>query len=241
MIPIVVILIPAYKAAKTIESVFERIPKDFYKGVYRIIVVNDGSSDNTAEIINKLSKKYKKILVLVHQKNRGYGATQKTGFNKAVELGADIIVLLHSDGQYAPELLPKMVKPIEEKKADVVMGSRFLGGEALKGGMPLYKYIGNRILTIIENIAYGMNISEFHTGYMVYSRKALERIKFNRLSDTFHFDGEMVMMSGKKGLRIVEIGIPTRYAEEKSHLKPIKYGLDVLKIIIKEKIGKYNF
>jgi len=237
----VVILMPAYKAAKTIESVFERIPKEVYKGLYKIIVVNDGSLDNTAEIISKLSKKYKKILILTHQQNRGYGATQKTGFNKAVELGADITVVLHSDGQYAPELLPKMVKPIEEKKADVVMGSRLLGGGALKGGMPLYKYIGNRTLTTIENIAYGTNISEFHTGYMAYSRKALERIKFNRLSDTFHFDGEMVMMSGKKGLRIAEIGIPTRYAEEKSHLKPIKYGLDVLKIIIKEKMGKYNF
>lgn len=237
----IVIVMPAYDAAKTIESVFERIPKDFYKRVYKIIIVNDGSSDNTAEIIKKLSKKYKKTLELTHQKNKGYGATQKTGFNKAVELGADIAVLLHSDGQYAPELLPKMVKPIEEKKADVVMGSRFLGGGALKGGMPLHRFIGNKILTSIENIAYGMSSSEFHTGYMIYSRKALERIKFNRLSNTFHFDGEMVMMSGKKGLRIVEIGIPTRYAEEKSHLRPIRYGLNVLKIIIKEKIGKYNF
>ena len=215
---------PAYDATKTIESVFERIPKDFYKKIYKIIIVNDGSSDNTAETTKKLSRKYKKILVLTHQKNKGYGAAQKTGFNKAIELGADIAVLLHSDGQYAPELLSKMVRPIEEKRADVVMGSRFLGRGALKGGMPLYKYVGNRILTTIENIAYGMHISEFHTGYMIYSKKALERIKFNGLSATFHFDGERVMMSGKKGLRIVEIGIHTRYAEEKSHLKPIRYG-----------------
>lgn len=232
---------PAYRAAKTIGSVFKRIPKQFYKHIHKIIVVNDGSPDNTAEIIKKLSKKYTKIITLTHKKNKGYGAAQKTGFNKAVELGAGLAVLLHSDGQYSPELLPKMVKPIEDGKADVVMGSRFSGGGALKGGMPLYKYLGNRILTTIENIAYGMNISEFHTGYMIYSRKALQKIKFNRLSDTFHFDGEMVMMSGKKKLRIAEIGIPTIYAEEESHLKPIKYGLNVLKIIIKEKLGKYDF
>jgi glycosyltransferase involved in cell wall biosynthesis len=237
----IVIVMPAYKAAKTIESVFERIPKDFYERIHRIVVVNDGSTDNTAEVIERLSKRYGKILCVNHEKNKGYGAAQKTGFSKAVELDADIAVLLHSDGQYAPELLSKMVGPIENGGADVVMGSRFLGGGALKGGMPLHKYVGNRLLTAIENIAYGMSISEFHTGYMVYSKRALEAIDFNRLSDTFHFDGEMVMMAGKKKLRIVEIGIPTRYAEEESHLKPVKYGLDVLGIILKEKRGGYDF
>lgn len=235
-----IIVMPAYNAAKTIESVFERIPKDVYERIHAIVVVNDGSTDSTPEVLNSLSEKYGKIIVLTHERNRGYGAAQKTGFNKAVEFGADVAVLLHSDGQYAPEILAKMVKPIEDGKADVVMGSRILGSNALKE-MPLHKYVGNRVLTFIENLAYGMHISEFHTGYMVYSRKALHDIKFNRLSDTFHFDGEMVMMSGKKNLRIVEIGIPTRYADEVSHLKPIKYGLDVLKIILKEKTGKYDF
>ena len=237
----IVIVMPAYNAGKTIVSVFKRIPQDFYAKVFKIIVVNDGSKDDTLKIIKRLKKKYSKILLLNHAVNRGYGAAQKTGFNKAVALDADISVLLHSDGQYAPELLEKMVKPIADGKADVVMGSRFLGGGALKGGMPFYKYLGNRLLTKIENIAYKMNISEFHTGYMLYSKKALKTINFDRLSDTFHFDGEMVMMAGKKGLRIFEIGIPTRYAEEKSHLKPIKYGFDVLKIIVKEKMGKYDF
>jgi len=235
------IVMPAYNAAKTIESVFNRIPPGFYNKIDKIIAVNDGSSDNTTNVIEKLSKQYNKLVVLNHEKNKGYGAAQKTGFNKAIEFNADIVILLHSDGQYAPELLPKMIKPIEENNSDVVLGSRFLGGGALKGGMPLYKYLGNRILTKIENIAYGMHISEFHTGYMIYSKKALKTIKFNKLSDTFHFDGEMVMMSGKKKIKIAEIGIPTRYAEEESHLKPIKYGLDVLKIILKEKMGKYDF
>ncbi|MEM4247141.1 MAG: glycosyltransferase family 2 protein [Candidatus Woesearchaeota archaeon] len=237
----IVIVMPAYNAAKTIESVFDRIPKDFWRKVYRVVVVNDGSKDNLPEVLRRIKKKYRKITVLTHDLNRGYGAAQKTGFTEAVRLGADIAVLLHSDGQYAPEILQKMIAPIENGEADVVLGSRMLGGEALKGGMPLYKYIGNRALTFIENIAYGMNITEYHTGYMVYSKRALATIPFTRLSNTFHFDGEMIMMSGKKKLRIREVRIPTRYAEEKSHLKPIKYGIDVLKIIWRNLTGKYDF
>ncbi|MEM4254059.1 MAG: glycosyltransferase family 2 protein [Candidatus Woesearchaeota archaeon] len=237
----IVIVMPAYNAAKTIESVFDRIPKDFWRKVYRVVVVNDGSKDNLPEVLRRIKKKYRKITVLTHDLNRGYGAAQKTGFTEAVRLGADIAVLLHSDGQYAPEILQKMIAPIENGEADVVLGSRMLGGEALKGGMPLYKYIGNRALTFIENIAYGMNITEYHTGYMVYSKRALATIPFTRLSNTFHFDGEMIMMSGKKKLRIREVPIPTRYAEEKSHLKPIKYGIDVLKIIWRNLTGKYDF
>jgi len=134
-----------------------------------------------------------------------------------------------------------MISPIEKGKADVVLGSRMLGGEALKGGMPLYKYLGNRFLTFIENIAYGMNITEYHTGYMVYSKKALNTIPFKKLSDTYHFDGEMIMMSGKKKLRIAQIPISTHYGNEKSHLKPIKYGMDVLRIIWRNWTGKYDF
>lgn len=237
----IVIVMPAYNAAKTIESVFDRIPKDFWHKIDHVLIVNDGSKDNLPEVIGRIRKKYHKIGVLTHPQNRGYGAAQKTGFTEAVRLGADIAVLLHSDGQYAPEILQKMVAPIENGEADVVLGSRMLGGGALKGGMPLYKYLGNRGLTIIENLAYGMHISEYHTGYMIYSRKALATIPFTRLSNTFHFDGEMVMMSGKKRLRIREVPIPTRYAEEKSHLKPIKYGIDVLKIIWRNWMGKYDF
>jgi glycosyltransferase involved in cell wall biosynthesis len=237
----IVIVMPAYNAAKTIESVFDRIPKDFWHKIDHVLIVNDGSKDNLPEVIERIRKKYHKIGVLTHPQNRGYGAAQKTGFTEAVRLGADIAVLLHSDGQYAPEILQKMVDPIEQGVADVVLGSRMLGGMALKGGMPLYKYLGNRGLTMIENLAYGMRISEYHTGYMIYSRKALAAITFTRLSNTFHFDGEMIMMSGKKRLRIREVPIPTRYAEEKSNLKPIKYGIDVLKIIWRNWTGKYDF
>jgi len=237
----VVIVMPAYNAALTISSVFERIPNDFWPQISNVIVVNDGSTDNLPEVLEDLKKKYEKITVLTHNPNKGYGAAQKTGFTEAVSLGADVAVLLHSDGQYAPELLQKMIEPIEKGHADVVLGSRILGGMALEGGMPLYKYLGNRGLTFVENIAYGMNISEFHSGYMIYSKKALETIPFVKLSDTYHFDGEMTMMSGKKNLRLKEIPIPTRYAGEKSHLKPFKYGCDVLKIIWRNMTGKYDF
>lgn len=237
----IIIVMPAYQAAKTISSVFNRIPREFYKKIYKIIVVNDGSTDNILKVISSLKKKYKKIKIISHKKNRGYGAAQKTGFNEVLRVDGDIGILLHSDGQYPPEMLPKLTEPLEKGQADIVLGSRILGGNVLKGGMPLHKFLGNRALTTIENLAYGMNISEYHTGYMLYSKKALTKIPFNKLSNTFHFDGEMIMMSGKKKLRIREIPIPTTYANEKSHLDPIKYGIDVLTIILKNFLGKYNF
>src|SRR3989338_3173860 len=151
----IIIVMPAYQAQGTIASVIPRIPKDFYSRIDKIVIVNDGSRDRTKETVMSLQKKYKKIVLINHEKNKGYGGAQKTGFRSVLDLGGDIGVLLHSDGQYAPELLPKMVAPIEKGEADVVLGSRILGKTALKGGMPLYKYLGNRFLTFIETIAYG--------------------------------------------------------------------------------------
>ncbi|MBS3158446.1 glycosyltransferase family 2 protein [Candidatus Woesearchaeota archaeon] len=237
----IVVVIPAYNCSLTIENVFRRVPKDFLPKIYRFVVVNDGSRDDTQEVLEKLKKKYRQIAIIQFKKNRGYGAVQKAGFTEALNLDADVSVLLHSDGQYPPEMLDKMLEPIISSMADVVIGSRILGRGALKGGMPLYKYVGNRTLTLLENFAFGMNVSEYHTGYTVYSKKALKSIPFTKLSNTFHFDGEMIMMSGKKGLRIKEIPIPTRYANEKSHLNPISYGLDVLNIIFKYLVGRYDF
>lgn len=231
---------PAYNASKTIELVFKRIPKFSLKKINKFIVVNDGSTDNTADIIKRLSKNYK-IKVITHSPNKGYGAAQKSGFKEALRLGADIAVLLHSDGQYAPEVMDNLLLPLEKGHADIVQGSRILGGTALKGKMPLYKYFGNRILTFIENIAYGMNMSEYHSGYMLYSKKALKTMPFEKLSDKFHFDGEMLLVGKKKNLRIKEIPIPTRYAKEKSYLNPITYGFDVFKTIMNYWKGKYDF
>jgi len=236
----VVIVMPAYNAGRTISDVFTRIPKTFLKQISEFIVVNDGSSDDTSAKIKNLSKKYK-IRMLTHVKNSGYGAAQKTGFSQAIKTKADVAVLLHSDGQYPPELLPNIVKPIEDGMVDMVLGSRILGGKALKGGMPLHRYLGNRFLTTLENLAYGLRISEYHTGYIAYSKKALNSIPFTKLSNTFHFDGEMIIMASKRKLKISEIPIPTHYGYEKSYLNPVTYGIDVLKIIAKYLLGKYNF
>lgn len=235
------IVIPAYQAELTLQGVFNRIPNEIYNRGARVIVVNDGSSDGTGELARGIALSRPNIEVIDHPQNRGYAQAQKTGFTYALDEGADIAVLLHADGQYAPELLPKLLAPLDNDEADLVIGSRMLEGGALKGGMPLYKYIANKSLTALENFAYGLRVSEYHSGYMLYSRACLTTIPFVRLSDTFHFDGEMIMMAGKKKLRIREIAIPTRYADEKSHLKPIQYGLDVLRIIWHNYRGGYEF
>jgi glycosyltransferase involved in cell wall biosynthesis len=235
------VVIPAYQAALTLESVFNRIPNEIYDRGARIIVVNDGSTDDTAAVAERIALSRPNVEVIEHPKNKGYAQAQKTGFSHALQQHADIVALLHADGQYAPELLPQLVAPLDNDEADLVMGSRMLERGALKGGMPLYKYIANKSLTAIENFAYGLRVSEYHSGYMLYSRRCLMTIPFTKLSDTFHFDGEMIMMAGKKRLRIREIAIPTRYADEKSHLKPVQYGLDVLKIIWQNYRGKYEF
>jgi glycosyltransferase involved in cell wall biosynthesis len=235
------IVIPAYQAELTLQGVFNRIPNEIYNRGARIIVVNDGSADGTGELARGIASSRPNIEVIDHPRNRGYAQAQKTGFTYALEQGADIAALLHADGQYAPELLPRLLAPLDNDEADLVIGSRMLDGGALRGGMPLYKYIANKSLTALENFAYGLRVSEYHSGYMLYSRSCLTTIPFVRLSDTFHFDGEMIMMSGKKKLRIREIAIPTRYADEKSHLKPVQYGLDVLKIIWHNYRGGYEF
>ena len=236
----IVIVMPAYNAGRKIESVFARIPRDFLKQISEFIVVNDGSTDNTAEKIGLLKKSYK-IKALTHDRNRGYGSAWKTGFSQAVKDDADIAVLLHSDGQYPPEMLPAIVSPIMLGFADMVLGSRIMGRLALKGGMPFHRYMGNRVLTVLENLAYGLNISEYHTGYVAYSKRALKEIPFLRLSNTFHIDGEMILMASKRRLTIWEIPIPTYYGDEKSYVNAFTYGMDVLKTIVNNFLGKYDF
>lgn len=235
------VIIPAYNSSTLIEEVIKRIPKAIWKKISKIVIINDCSTDNTSESINKIVRTYPNIHVINKKQNEGYAKAQKTGFTYALKNNADIVVLLHSDGQYAPEEMPRLLEPLEKGDADVVQGSRMMEGKAMEGNMPIYKFIANKILSKLENIVYGTNVAEFHSGYMLYSRKALETIPFHKLSNTFHFDGEMIFMAHKRGLRFKELAIPTRYAGEKSNLLPIQYGLDVLKIIWNYKRGKYNF
>lgn len=236
----VFLIMPAFNAGATIEKVFSRIPEEAKQRIQYYVVVNDGSTDNTDEAIKRLCNLYPNIIYLRHQNNRGYGAAEKTLLNYAVKEGAKLVILLHSDGQYSPEKIPDLLKPFDENEADIVQGSRMLQGGALRGGMPLYKFIANKCLTAIENWSFGMQMAEYHSGYMLYSKKSLISIPFNKLSDSFDFDLEMIIMAKIKGLRIKEIAIPTIYADETSYLNPIKYGLDVLSIVWKYKCGKFN-
>ena len=235
------VVIPAYQAARTISSVFDRLPDELAAKDLRIVVVNDGSTDATGNIVRGIIAARDDTEMLEQPENRGYAQAQKTGFAYALEQGADIVALLHADGQYAPELLPELLRPLENDEADLVQGSRMLTNSALKGGMPIYKYLANKALSSLENMAFGLKMGEYHSGYMLYSRRCLESIPFVRLSDTFHFDGEMILMAAKRKLRIKEIPIPTRYADEESHLKPVEYGFDVLKVIWRNARGGYSF
>jgi glycosyltransferase involved in cell wall biosynthesis len=240
MIENVFILTPAYNAGATVEGVFARIPDDVRHRIKRYIVVDDGSTDDTPAAIGRLQKQYSNLIVERHPVNRGYGAAEKTLLNRAVREGVDVAVILHSDGQYSPEKIPALLEPFDQDRADMVQGSRILGGGALRGHMPLYKFLANRALTAIENRAFGLRLAEYHSGYMLYSRRTLEVIPFQKLSDSFDFDLEMIVMAKVKGLRIVEVPIPTIYADEVSHLNPIKYGLNVLGVVWSFKRGNYH-
>lgn len=229
------IVIPAYQAAQTLGDVLARIPPTLVSGGARVTVVDDGSADDTGEVARRAG-----VEVLRNERNLGYARTQKRGFRHALAGGATAVVLLHADGQYPPESLPDVLAPLAAGEADVVLGSRMLDGGARRRGMPLYKWVANRALTFVENRCYGLSLSEYHTGMMAYSRRALDVLPFEYVSDTFHFDGEMAMLAGRRGLRIREIAIPHVYADERSHLKPIPYGLTVLSIALSVRLGRYD-
>lgn len=240
MVENVFVLMPAYNAGATLERVFERIPTEARSRIQRYVAVNDGSTDDTAAALARVQQKFPNVTLLTHPKNRGYGETEKTLLRHAREFGADVGVLLHSDGQYSPEKIPDLLKPFDLGQADIVQGSRMLGGGAIKGGMPLYKFVANKALTAIENRAFGMTLAEYHSGYMLYSRKAMDTIPFEKLSNSFDFDLEMLVLAHVRKLRIVEVAIPTIYAGEKSHLSPVRYGLDVLSVVRNYRRGKYH-
>ncbi len=240
MVDRVFVLMPAYNAGATIEKVFARIPDAARRRITRYVAVNDGSRDDTAQALERLQRAFPTLVVLNHETNKGYGEAEKTLLRYALREGADVGIVLHSDGQYSPEKIPELLDPFDRDSADLVQGSRMLGGGALKGGMPFYKFIANKTLTMIENLAFGMKLAEYHSGYMIYSRKALESLPFEKLSASFDFDLEMIVLARVKGLRIAEIAIPTIYAGEKSHLNPIKYGFDVLKVVKRYRRGYYQ-
>lgn len=235
-----VVVIPAYQAALTLDDVVRRIPKEVADRLARLIIVDDGSRDGTWEVMTALASKYPRIKVLRHEGNRGYGGALKTLLTAALAEGADGVAVLHADGQYAPELLPAMLAPLDDDSADVIQGSRMMGRGALAGGMPLYKYVANRALTWIENRAFGLRMAEYHSGYMSYSRRFLESVAWDALSLSFDFDLEMIACARAQNFRIHETPIRTHYGDEVSHLRPIAYGMRVLKVVARYRRGDYH-
>jgi glycosyltransferase involved in cell wall biosynthesis len=219
----VVVVMPAYNAARTIERTYREIPLDL---VDEVIVTDDASHDETVEIARRLG-----LHTLVHERNRGYGGNQKTCYAEALRLGADVVVMLHPDYQYTPKLIPAMISMITDGPFQVVLGSRVLGGRALAGGMPVYKYISNRGLTAIQNLLCGAKLSEYHTGYRAFSRRVLESLPLLENSDDFVFDNQMLAQILLAGFEVGEVSCPAAYFEEASSInfrRSLRYGLGVV-------------
>ncbi len=222
--PKVVVVLPAFNAGRTLERTVAEIPRQV---VDEVVLVDDASQDDTVALAKALSIEH----VIRHDRNRGYGANQKTCYRKALDLDADIVIMLHPDYQYTPKLIPAMVEVLASGLYPVVLGSRILGGGALRGGMPLYKYVANRLLTMFQNLCLGAKLSEYHTGYRAFSASVLEDLNLDVLSDDFLFDNQMLAQIIARGHTIAEVTCPTRYFEEASSInfsRSVRYGLGVL-------------
>jgi glycosyltransferase involved in cell wall biosynthesis len=236
----IAVVLPAFNAAKTLEPTFYEIPSDI---VDFVILTDDRSVDNTLQIAEQLKIQH----IISHENNMGYGANQKSCYNKALSLGADIIVMLHPDYQYTPKLIPSMCYLIANGLYHVVLGSRILGKGAIKGKMPFYRYFFNRVLTFAQNIMMNQKLSEYHSGYRAYSREVLEQIDYSSNSDDFIFDNQILAQLLYKGYDIAEISCPTKYFKEASSInfkRSVIYGLGVLSISVKyflDKTGVYHF
>jgi glycosyltransferase involved in cell wall biosynthesis len=229
-----VVVLPAYNAEKTLAQTYSEIPFDI---VDEVVLVDDASRDETVELAKQLGIRH----IIRHEQNKGYGGNQKTCYDKALSLGADIVVMLHPDYQYTPKLLTAMASIIANNVYPCVLGSRILGGGALKGGMPLYKYIANRFLTLAQNLLMGQKLSEYHTGYRAFSREVLQTVDYHANSDDFIFDNEMLAQIFYAGFEIAEITCPTKYFKEASSINFVRssiYGLGVLRVSIQYALQK---
>jgi len=231
----IIVVLPAYNAEKTLKNTYNEIPLDI---VDKVLMVDDHSIDNTVALAERIG-----IETIIHDNNYGYGRNQKTCYRTALDYGADIVIMVHPDYQYTPKLITAMASMIAYGVYDVVLGSRIIGGGAISGGMPVYKYISNRFLTALQNIMLGSKLSEFHTGYRAFSSKVLEAVPLNENSDDFVFDNEMLAQVIYFGYRIGEISCPTRYFKEASSInfrRSVKYGIGVLVTSFKFFFNKYN-
>jgi len=224
----VVVVMPAYNAAKTLHMTYASLPREI---VDLVILVDDGSSDETARIARELG-----LELFIHNRNYGYGANQKTCYREALRAGADIVAMVHPDYQYDPTLLPQLIAPIERREADVVLGSRLMGSSPVRQGMPWWKYVSNRFLTVLENRVFGLRLSEYHTGYRAFHRSALESANLQMNSDNFIFDQEILAQVVSLGMRISEVPVPVRYfaqASSASFWQSSVYGLSILWLLLR--------
>jgi len=232
----IVVVLPAYNAAATLEKTYNEIPFDI---VDEVVLVDDASRDNTIEVARKVGIHH----IVSHKKNRGYGGNQKSCYEKALELGADIVIMLHPDYQYTPKLIPVMSYMIASELYPVVLASRILGNGALRGGMPLYKYVANRALTFTQNLIINQKLSEYHTGYRAFSAEVIRNINIEDNSDDFVFDNQMLCQIFNKGYEIGEVTCPTKYFEEASSInfkRSVIYGLGCLKTSVKYFLHRNN-
>jgi glycosyltransferase involved in cell wall biosynthesis len=233
----VIVVMPAYKAALTLEKTYNEIPHDW---VDEVILVDDYSPDNTVEVAKQIGIKH----IIRHDKNKGYGGNQKSCYTKALELGGDIVIMLHPDYQYTPMLLKAMISIIGNGLYPVVFASRILGKGALKGGMPIYKYIANRLLTLFQNILIDQKLSEYHTGYRAFSKEVLQAVNFTKCDDDFVFDNQMILQVFWKGFEVGEVTCPTKYFEEASSINFTRssiYGIGVIWYSIRYRLAKWGW
>jgi glycosyltransferase involved in cell wall biosynthesis len=234
-----VVVIPAYNAARHLPGVLGRVLAAPLPELQRIVVVNDGSTDATAACVAVAPAGRCPVELVDRPRNGGYGAAMKSGLSRARELDPDVVACVHADGQYSPEALPGLVGALRARELDLLQGSRVASGTALSGGMPLYKYVANALLNRLENRTLGLGLTDYHSGYLVYGRRALG-LPTAGLSDSFDFDLELIATARAHGLRVAEAPVPTHYGDEESHLNPITYGLRVLRVMWNYRRGRYD-
>lgn len=232
------VVIPAYDAARHVESVLQRVAGLVACGLHQVIVVDDGSRDHTARLVRSFEATGFDLHLLERTSNGGYGAAMKDGLALARQSSPDVVACIHADGQYAPEVLPELIEQLSRRRLDLIQGSRIAAGTALRGGMPIYKYVGNALLNLIENHTLELSLTDYHSGYLVYGPAALN-LPFSVLSDSFDFDLEVIAAARSRGLKVGEAPIPTHYGDEISHLNPFTYGLRVMKVMWNYRRGRY--
>jgi glycosyltransferase involved in cell wall biosynthesis len=238
--PSVSLVIPAYNAALTLRRVIDRIPQPAWSRIKTAWVINDGSVDDTREVTSLLEQKYESLHAVHLKRNQGYGNAVRLGLALCKDDGCDFAACVHADGQYPPESVLPFIEAMIEKNIDLMQGSRIASGTAIRGGMPCYKYVAGRLLTALENRVFRLGMTDYHSGFLVYGRKALDLLPFHRLSTSFDFDLEVIASARTAGLSLAELPILTRYAGEISYLNPVTYGIRVLWVLVKYGNGYYR-